>query len=112
PRTGSPRRRRQHVNDHSGDITILLRAAASGDRRNLDALMDAIYADIRRLAITHMRNERNDHTLSPTALVHEAYVKLIDQQNTDWKDRIHFFAIASRIIRRILIDHARSRLAE
>jgi RNA polymerase sigma factor (TIGR02999 family) len=90
------------------DITLLLHAAASGDRRDLDALMTAVYQDMRRLAMSHMDQERANHTLQPTALVHEAYVKLLDQRSTDWKDRLHFFSIASRIIRRILIDHARS----
>lgn len=93
------------------DITLLLHAAASGDRRDLDALMAAIYHDMRRLAASHMNGERRDHTLSPTALVHEAYVKFIDQRNTDWKNRLHFFAVAARIIRRILIDHAREKHA-
>ena len=90
------------------NITLLLHAAASGDRRDLDALMTAVYQDMRRLAMSHMDQERANHTLQPTALVHEAYVKLLDQRNTGWKDRLHFFSIASRIIRRILIDHARS----
>jgi RNA polymerase sigma-70 factor, ECF subfamily len=94
------------------DITRLLRAAASGGRDDLDALLTAIYDDLRRLAVSHMQGERGNHTLQSTALVHEAYVKLIDQRNTDWKDRLHFFAVASRIIRRILIDHARARDAE
>lgn len=94
------------------DITRLLHAAASGQRGDLDGLMMAIYEDMRRLAMSHMRSERNDHTLQPTAVVHEAYVKLIDQRRTDWQDRLHFFAVASRIIRRILIDHARARQAD
>lgn len=94
------------------DVTTLLRAASSGERGDLDALMTAIYDDLRRLAVSHMKGERADHTLQPTALVHEAYVKLIDQRCTDWNDRLHFFAVASRIIRRLLIDHARERLAD
>jgi RNA polymerase sigma factor (TIGR02999 family) len=94
------------------NITLLLRAAASGERRDLDALMTAIYDDMRRLAVSHMGGEREDHTLQPTALVHEAYMKLVDQRSTNWNDRLHFFSVASRIIRRILIDHARERLAE
>ncbi len=93
------------------NITTLLRAAATGERRDLDALMAAIYEDMRRLAESHLRQERMDHTLQPTALVHEAYMKLIDQRQTDWKDRAHFFAVASRIIRRILVDHARAKQA-
>jgi RNA polymerase sigma-70 factor, ECF subfamily len=100
------------MDDSRANITQLLRSAGSGDRRDLDALMSAIYDDLRRLAISHMEGERHDHTLQPTAVVHEAYMKLVDQRNTDWKDRLHFFAIASRIIRRILIDHARVRLAQ
>ncbi len=95
------------MNDSSADITKLLRASASGERHDLDALMAAIYEDLRRLALAQMQTERNDHTLQPTALVHEAYLKLIDQRTTDWEDRTHFFAVASRIIRRILVDHAR-----
>ena len=91
---------------------MLLRAAASGERPDLDALMGAIYGDMRRLALSHMRGERADHTLQPTAVVHEAYLSFVDQRNTDWKDRYHFFAVASRIIRRILIDHARERDAQ
>jgi RNA polymerase sigma-70 factor, ECF subfamily len=100
------------MSDSQTNITVLLHAAASGDRRDLDALMTAIYQDMRRLAMAHMGSERRDHTLQPTALVHEAYVKLLDQRTTDWKDRLHFFSIASRIIRRILIDHARARQAD
>ncbi len=99
------------MSDSPANLTQLLRAAASRDRRDLDALMAAIYDDLHRLAVQHMRAERADHTLQPTALVHEAYLKLIDQRFTDWKDRVHFFAVASRIIRRILVDHAREHLA-
>jgi len=93
------------------NLTQLLRASASGDRQHVDALMAAIYTDLRRLAVSHMQGERRDHTLQPTALVHEAYLKLVDQRNTDWNDRVHFFAVASRIIRRILVDHAREKNA-
>ncbi len=100
------------MSESGADITRLLRTAGSGDRRDLDALMAAIYDDMRRLAVSHLRGERDDHTLQPTALVHEAYLKLVDQRNTDWNDRLHFFSVASRVIRRILIDHARERLAD
>ncbi len=99
------------MHDTREDITLLLRTAASGRREDLDALMAAIYSDLRRLAVSQMRQERDDHTLQPTALVHEAYLKLIDQRVTDWRDRVHFFAVASRVIRRILVDHARGRAA-
>ena len=108
-RAESPRR---SMDDAQLNLTQLLHATAKGDRRDLDALMAAIYQDLRRLAVSHLRDERSDHTLQPTALVHEAYLRLIDQRVTDWKDRIHFFAVASRIIRRILVDHARERLAQ
>ncbi len=97
------------MNDHTASITALLQAAASGEREDVDALMGAIYDDMHRLAAKHLRSERADHTLQPTALVHEAYLKLIDQKQTSWRDRNHFFAIAARVIRRILVDHARSR---
>jgi RNA polymerase sigma factor (TIGR02999 family) len=97
------------MGETSADITLLLRSASSGDRDVVDALMAAIYDDLRRLAVNHMKTERADHTLQPTALVHEAYMKLIDQHATNWSDRVHFFAVASRVIRRILVDHARQR---
>jgi RNA polymerase sigma-70 factor (ECF subfamily) len=90
------------------DITLLLHAAASGQSESINALMAAIYDDMRRLAAHHMSWERKNHTLQPTAIVHEAYVRLIDQHNRNWKDRLHFFALASQMIRRILIDYARA----
>jgi RNA polymerase sigma factor (TIGR02999 family) len=96
----------------AADITRLLRAASSGKRPDLDALLTAIYDDLRRLAASHMQGERRDHTLDATAVVHEAFVRLVDQRNTDWNDRLRFFAIASRIIRRVLIDHARAKQAD
>lgn len=100
------------MSNAEADITLLLRAASSGSRGDLDALMAAVYSDMRRLAAAHLGSERRDHTLSPTALVHEAYIKLIDQRKTDWNDRLHFFALGARVIRRILIDHARARDAQ
>lgn len=100
------------MNDSPANITLLLQAAAVGGRNDLDALMAAIYHDMRRLAASHLNGERAGHTLSPTALVHEAYVRLVGQRNMNWQNRLHFFAVASRIIRRILIDHARARDAE
>ena len=99
------------MNEYTASITALLQAAASGERNDVDALMGAIYDDLHRLAAKHLRSERVDHTLQPTALVHEAYLKLIDQHATSWRDRNHFFAIAARVIRRILVDHARGRNA-
>jgi RNA polymerase sigma-70 factor, ECF subfamily len=94
------------------DVTMLLRAAASGERRNIDALTTAIYGDLRRLVMSHMTCDRQDHTLQPTAVVHEAYANLVDHRNTDSKDRLRFYSAASHIIRRIIIDHARDRLAD
>jgi len=99
------------MQDSPANVTLLLRATAAGDKRHVDALLAAIYDDLKRLAAEQMKGERRDHTLQPTALVHEAYLKLIDQHSTNWKDRVHFFAVASRIIRRILVDHARARAA-
>ncbi len=111
PCRGRHRIGRRIVDNRSANLTQLLRSVAAGERGDMDALMAAIYDDMRRLAVRHMRGERSDHTLQPTALVHEAYLKLIDQKSTEWKDRVHFFAIASRVIRRILVDHAREHLA-
>lgn len=93
------------------NVTLLLRAAALGNPQDADRLMSAIYDDLKRLAASQLLQERAGHTLNPTALVHEAYIRLINQRNTNWNDRLHFFSIASRVIRRILIDHARERHA-
>jgi len=71
-----------------------------------------IYADLRRLAASHLRRERPGHTLQSTALVHEAFLRLVDQRNTHWRNRTHFFGIAASMIRRILVDHARQQRAE
>lgn len=100
------------MNDVPGDITMLIRASTSGGPEDVNRLMVAIYDDLKRLAASHLRSERPEHTLHPTALVHEAYIKLVNQHTTQWNDRLQFFAIASRIIRRILIDHARERHAD
>lgn len=99
------------MNDPTANITALLQAAASGQSGDINALMEAIYDDLHRLAARHLRSERPDHTLQPTALVNEAWLKLVDQRNTTWHDRSHFFAIAARVIRRILVDHARTKRA-
>lgn len=94
-----------------GDITLMLRASALGEPQDADRLMAAIYDDLKRLAAGHLSRERAGHTLHPTALVHEAYLRLVNQRTAQWNDRVHFFSVASRIIRRILIDHARERNA-
>jgi RNA polymerase sigma factor (TIGR02999 family) len=93
-------------------MTQLLRHATNGDRTALDALATALYEDLRRLAGRYMQGERPDHTFQPTALVHEAFVRLIDQREVLWRDRAQFFALASRMMRRILVDHARSKGAD
>lgn len=100
------------MGDSPGDITILLRSSALGDPREAERLMALIYDDLRRLAASHLGGERAGHTLHPTALVHEAYLRLVNQRTTQWNDRLHFFSVASRIIRRVLIDHARARGAQ
>lgn len=99
------------MNESPGDITRLLRASSSENPEDAQRLMVAIYDDLRRLAASQLKRERNDHTLQPTALVNEAYMRLVNQRTAEWNDRLHFFSIASRIIRRILIDHARERQA-
>jgi RNA polymerase sigma-70 factor (ECF subfamily) len=94
------------------DVTQLLRRLKEGDHNAESSLISAVYTDLRRIARQHLARERTGHTLQPTALVHETYLKLVNQTEADWKDRAHFFHVASRIMRNILVDHARSRLAE
>lgn len=89
------------------DVTLLLSELARGDRGAADKLMPLVYEELKRLARSYMRRERPDHTLQATALVHEAYLKLVRQQAVDWQNRSHFFGIAAQLMRRILIDHAR-----
>ena len=89
------------------DITTLLLEWSGGNRAALDELMPLIYAEFRQLAARALRRERPNHTLQSTALAHELYLKLIDQKRAQWRDREHFFAMASQIIRRILVDYAR-----
>ena len=94
------------------DVTALLLAWGDGDASARDELFEAVYDELRRLARSRLRRERADVSLAATALVHEAYLKLVDQRRVQWQNRAHFFAIAGRVMRRILVDHARSRLAE
>lgn len=95
----------------SGRVTELLVDWGGGDQAALDRLMPLVYAELQRIAVRQLRGERRNHTLQPTALVHEAYVKLIDQRRVQWQNRAQFFAVASRLMRRILVDHARARVA-
>ena len=99
-----------HEETHT-DITVLLAASSVGDRRAMDQLMPLVYDELRRLAQSYLRKERPGHTLQGTALVHEAYLRLIDQKQVKWQNRAHFFAMASQMIRRILVDHARGHRA-
>jgi RNA polymerase sigma factor (TIGR02999 family) len=91
------------------DVTTILLAWNSGDQEALDRLMPLIYKELRRMARRYMRSESPDHTLQATALVHDVYVQLVDQKRVNWKNRAHFFGAAAQIIRRLLVDHARSR---
>jgi len=93
------------------EITQLLIAWNQGDQRARDELMPLIYNELRRLARSHLRRERINHTLQPTALVHEAFLRLIDQSQVNWRNRAHFFGIAARLMRQILINHAEARRA-
>jgi RNA polymerase sigma factor (TIGR02999 family) len=95
-----------------GDVTRLLIEWKHGDAAALDRVLPLIYAELRRIASRHLRRERPGHTLQPTALVHEAYLKLVQATELDWRDRAHFFAVAARVMRQILVDHARARQAE
>ena len=94
------------------ETTRLLRAWAAGDQGALDQLTPRVYKELRRIAGRFMQNERPSHSIQATSLVHEAYLKLIDVDNVDWQHRAHFFAVSARIMRHILLDRARSRLAE
>jgi RNA polymerase sigma factor (TIGR02999 family) len=90
------------------EVTQLLRQWTSGDKEALDQLMPFVYDQLHKLAFNCLRSERPDHTLRATALVNEAYVRLVES-NVDWQDRVHFFAVSARLLRRILVDHAKSR---
>ena len=94
---------------NSAEITTLLKAWSDGDRTALDRLTPVIYQELRRLARQYMRREAAGQTLQATALANEAYLRLVDVSGIDWKDRVHFLAVAARIMRRILVDAARKR---
>ena len=91
------------------EITRILRAWSGGDREAVDDLMPLVYDELHKVASQYLRKQRSDHTLQPTALVNEAYLKLIDISTVSWQDRAHFFAVASRTMRHVLVDHARGR---
>jgi RNA polymerase sigma factor (TIGR02999 family) len=91
------------------NITQLLKASSGGDREALERLLPAVYAELQRQAARYLRRERPGHTLETTALVHEAYLRLVDQRQVQWQNRAHFFGISAQLMRRILVDHARGR---
>lgn len=94
------------------DVTQLLKDWTDGNKAALDRLLPAVYQELRRLAGQYLRRERVEHTLQATALVHEAYLRLIDQKNVQWQNRAHFYGVAAQMMRRILVDHARRHLSE
>lgn len=93
------------------EVTQLLHDWSDGKREALDKLLPLVYDELRRLAHNYLRRERSEHTLQTTALVHEAYLKLIDQRSVDWKNRAQFFALSAQAMRRILLDNARKHIA-
>src|ERR687896_2552535 len=93
-------------------ITQLLLAVSNGRQDALNQLVPLVYDDLRRVAAAQMRREAPGHSLQPTALVHEAYVRLVDQRHLKWRNRAHFFGVAASLMRRVILDHARGRLAD
>src|SRR5258706_8221076 len=92
----------------SSEVTRLLKDWGNGDSAALDQLMPIVYAELRAIAARYLRRERQDHTLQPTALVNEAYMRLVDQKQVEWQNRAHFVGVAAQMMRRILVDHAKS----
>lgn len=99
----------QQVPKDAENITDLLVSYGRGDKESLDKLMPVVYDELRRQAARYLRREQPGHTLQTTALIHEAYVRLVDQRNVQWQNRAHFFGIAAQMMRRILVDHARTK---
>jgi RNA polymerase sigma factor (TIGR02999 family) len=99
------------MTESAGDVTILLDRMRSGRQDALTQLLPLVYNELRRLAGHYMRQERNGHTLQPTALVHEAYLRLTNQDRANWQNRAQFMGVAGQLMRRILVDHARRRCA-
>lgn len=98
--------------DKTADVTVLLNSVGAGEADSQDRLLELVYDDLRRLATAYLQNERNAQTLQPTALVHEAYIRLVDWQNVTWQNRAHFFAVAAQVMRRVLIDNARRKQSQ
>jgi RNA polymerase sigma factor (TIGR02999 family) len=99
------------MDDQKGDVTKLLRQLRSGDRESAERLIAAVYGELRQVAARAMRQERPGHTLQPTALVNEAFLRLAGQSGVEWQDRAHFFGVAARVMREILVDYARKHSA-
>ena len=97
------------VEAQSSEVTALLGAWRAGDALAGERLLRRVYEELRRLASAQLRRERSGHTLQPTALVHEAYLRLLPQRKIEWRDRAHFFGLAAAMMRRVLVDHARAR---
>jgi RNA polymerase sigma-70 factor (ECF subfamily) len=93
------------------EVTLLLAQWAKGSQKALDELTPYVYRELRQLAASYLRKERVGHTLEPTALVHEAYLRLVDQTTPNWQNRSHFYGVAARLMRQILVDHARRKRA-
>jgi RNA polymerase sigma-70 factor (ECF subfamily) len=96
----------------SAEVTVLLSQLAKGNQEAESKLIFLVYGELRRMAARYMRREREDHTLQTTALVHEAYLKLVEQHSVDWQSRSHFFGIAAQVMRRVLLDHARGHVRD
>jgi RNA polymerase sigma-70 factor (ECF subfamily) len=100
------------MNQHPAhDVTLLLSRVSAGDNSAPGKLLELVYDDLRHLAAAYMQDERSDHTLQATALVHEAYLRLVDWENVSWENRAQFFAVAAQVMRRVLVDHARGKNA-
>ena len=100
------------IENSKNEVTQLLLDLSGGNKKVVDVLMPMVYKEMHQLAHMHLRGERKDHTLNATALVHEAYIKLIDQDKITWQNRAHFFGIASQAMRRILVNYANARIAQ
>jgi RNA polymerase sigma-70 factor (ECF subfamily) len=96
----------------TGNVTDLLQAWSGGNSEAFERLVPLVYGELRRMADNFLRFERTDHTLQPTALVHELYLRMVDQDRARWQDRAHFFSVAAKMMRRILVDHARKHRTE
>src|SRR6516162_10577659 len=94
------------------EVTLLLASWAKGNQEALTELTPLVYKELRQLAASYLRKERQGHTLQPTALVHEAYLRLVDQSSPNWENRSHFYGVAARLMRQILVDHARRKQAD